>query len=117
MLAAPALPQCTELQKMDRVKVSDKFAFPLSLDMAPVVGQVGGLPRGRGSTGRFWGWEGAGGQAPLGPGLAIPRAGKWQKESTGREGVMRLVRVMPLPGQRPGRRRRRLGLGSRRSPA
>lgn len=26
---------------MDRVKVSDKFAFPLSLDMAPVVGQVG----------------------------------------------------------------------------
>ncbi|KAL4440027.1 hypothetical protein ABPG75_003028 [Micractinium tetrahymenae] len=30
-----------DFHKMDRVKVSDKFAFPLSLDMAPVVGQHG----------------------------------------------------------------------------
>lgn len=27
-------------QKMDRVKVSDKFAFPLALDMAPIINQA-----------------------------------------------------------------------------
>jgi hypothetical protein len=29
--------------KMDRVKVSDKFAFPLTLDLAPIMCRVGGL--------------------------------------------------------------------------
>ena len=34
----------TFVQRMDRIKVSDKFAFPLALDMAPFVGQqVGAL--------------------------------------------------------------------------
>ncbi|PSC68725.1 ubiquitin carboxyl-terminal hydrolase 26 [Micractinium conductrix] len=31
-----------DFQRMDRIKVSDKFAFPLALDMAPFVGQQPG---------------------------------------------------------------------------
>ena len=32
--------ECPPPQRMDRVKVSDKFSFPLALNMGPVIGQA-----------------------------------------------------------------------------